>query len=186
MNKMSKTAVAAAALAAGALAWAPSAHASEGYVVTVGSVTVTEGAAPTASVPLSLSQVAPDGGLCLKVVLGHEGDSAREDNDFVAQSGQSVTFASGSSSAIVQVPIVDDLEAEVEQSFTVAVAQVDCVGTSAVVGPVDTTSTGHVTVLDNDALPQTGTSTGLAWVGLGALGLGALGLVGSRRRQRTA
>lgn len=186
MNRMSKTALAAAALAAGALAWAPAAHASEGYVVSIGSATVIEGAAPTASVPLTLNSVAPVGGLCFKVVLGHEGDSAREDNDFIAQTGQSVTFAAGSSSAIVQVPIVDDLEAELDQSFTVSVSQADCEGPSSAVDSVDTTSTGRVTVLDNDALPQTGASTGLAWVGLGALGLGALGLVGSRRRQRTA
>lgn len=186
MNKMSKTTLATVALAAGALAWAPAARASEGYVVTVGSVTVVEGSVPTASVPLSLNEVAPVGGLCFKVVLGHEGDTAREDNDFVAQTGQSVTFAAGSSSAIVQVPIVDDLEAEIDQSFTVSVSQVDCEGPSAAVGQVDTTSTGRVTVLDNDMLPQTGASAGLAWVGVAALGLGALGLVGSRRRQRTA
>ena len=62
MKRMTKTTIALAALGTGALLWAPSAHAAEAtYVVTVGSVTVNEGAQPTASVPLTLSEVAPAG-----------------------------------------------------------------------------------------------------------------------------
>ena len=186
MKKITKTALTAATVATAALVWAPTAHASEGYVVTVGSVTVEEGATPTASVPVSLSAVAPAGGLCLKVQVGKAGDTALDENDYVAQSDHVITIVQGSSSGLIQVPIVDDLEAEVEQEFSVAVAEVSCVGSSAVFGPVDTSSTGRVTVLDNDLLPSTGGSANLAWLGLGLLGLGAAGFVGSRRRTARA
>jgi hypothetical protein len=183
---ITKTALTAATLAAGVLAWAPMAHASDGYVVTVGSVTIEEGSAATASVPVSLSAPAPAGGLCLKVELGRPGDTALDENDFVAQAGQTVTIAEGGTSATILIPIVDDLEAEVQQSFSVAVTEVACVGVSALAGPVNTDSTGQVTVLDNDLLPSTGGSANLAWLGLGLLGLGAAGFVGSRRRTLSA
>ena len=187
MKRTTKTAIALAALGTGAFIWAPTAHAAEAtYVVTVGSVTVSEGAVPTASVPLSLSQVAPSGGLCLRVNLGLEGDSALSDNDFVAQPGQWVAISAGQSSATALVPIIDDLEAETEQAFTVSVSRIDCVGVTDFAGSVDTSDTGRVTVLDNDALPLTGGSAGLLWAALGLLGLGGIAVGGSRRRTRLA
>lgn len=187
MKRMTKTTVALAALGTGAFLWTPSAHAAEAtYVVTVGSVTVNEGAQPTASVPLSLSEVAPSGGLCLRVTVGTEGDSARVDNDYIAQPGQWVAISAGDSSATALVPIIDDLEAEVEQAFTVSVSRVDCVGVTDFAGSVDTSDTGQVTVLDNDALPLTGGSVGLVWAALGLLGLGGIAVGTARRRARLA
>lgn len=187
MKRMTKTTIALAALGTGALLWAPSAHAAEAtYVVTVGSVTVNEGAQPTASVPLSLSEVAPSGGLCLRVNVGLEGDSARPDNDYVAQPGQWVAISAGDSAATALVPIIDDLEAEVEQAFTISVSRIDCVGVTDFAGSVDTSDTGRVTVLDNDALPLTGGSVGLVWAALGLLGLGGIAVGTARRRARLA
>lgn len=183
---MKKLMILTAGVAAGALAWAPSAHAADGLTVNVGSTTITEGASGMARVPITLSAPAPSGGVCLSVVVGRAGDSARENNDYVF-AGSLVTLAEGETASSFIIPIVDDLEPELVKTISVDVNQVDCPGArSAAAVQVQSQGVGTVTVLDNDDLPETGGSATLVWYGLGSLALGGAVVAAGRRRQRLA
>jgi len=187
MKKMMKQlTILTAGVAAGAMAWAPSAHAADGLTVTVGSATITEGASGMARVPLTLSAAAPVGGICLSVAVGGSGDSARENDDYV-WAGSLITMAEGETTSSVLIPIVDDLEPELAKTISVNVQQIECPGArSAASVQVQSLGVGTVTVLDNDNLPETGGSASLAWYGLGSLALGAAVMAAGRRRQRLA
>lgn len=184
---MKKLMILTAGLAAGAMAWAPAAHASEdGITVSVGSITVVEGDTGTARVPLTLSAPAPAGGVCLAVSVGGSDDSAVQSDDYLWAGGL-VTVPAGQDSASVQIPLVDDLDPEATKTISVDVRQVPCPGAaSASVIRVQSLGKGTVTILDNDDLPVTGGSATLAWCGLGSLAVGATVLLATRRRQRLA
>ena len=184
---MKKLLILAAGAAAGTIAWAPVAHAeSPTYTVSVGSASVTEGDSAAAVVSLTLNQAAPAGGLCFAVTIGAPSDSATAGEDYVAQADQVVSIAEGSTTGTVSVPIVDDLEPELDKVFTVSVAPTACGGSHAPAPAVTVTNDGTVNLADNDALPDTGVSVGYGWAGLGLLGAGVTALMASRRRGRLA
>lgn len=181
---MKKLLILTAGLAAGAMAWAPAAHASEdGITVSVGSIRVVEGDNGTARIPLTLSAPAPVGGVCLAVTVGGSGDSAVQSSDYLWAGGV-VTVAAGQDSATVQIPLVDDLDPEATKTISVDVRQIACPGAvSASVIHVQSNGKGTVTILDNDDLPETGGSATLAWYGLGSLAVGAAALLATRRQR---
>ena len=106
----------------------------------VGNVTVLEGASPGyVLVAITLSAPAPSSGVSVRV---RTTDGTADSKDYTGVD-QTVTFASGASSATVQIWIKNDQRREGTETFTVTL--------SAPVGATIATGTAVVTILDDDS-----------------------------------
>lgn len=155
-----------------------------GYIAEIGTARVVEGSTGWVELPVTLNEAAPAGGLCFNVLVGADGDSARLNEDYLDFVTSVVRIRAGATSAVVAIPILDDLEPEFDKVLTVSLVAASCAGIGEPSVSVEVAKAGGVVLVDNDDLPLTGTSTDMVWFAIALAGLGA-GLVIAARARRT-
>lgn len=154
------------------------------YTAEIGTARVVEGSTGWVELPVTLSEPAPEGGLCFDVTVGADGDSARLNQDYLDFVASVVRIRGGATSAVVAIPILDDLEPEFDKVLTVSLLPASCAGLGEPAVAVEVAKAGGLVLVDNDDLPMTGTSTDMVWFAVALAGIGA-GLVVAARARRT-